>query len=95
MAFNESSITRYPGGLAQFVFMGVGAVAGNVTVAGVAATDRLIGVEAITFDTSGYCTAVADLTSEFTVTGANTINNTAGTSTANKLVVCTVARTKA
>lgn len=94
MSFNEGLVTRFPGGLAQYTFAAVGAVAGNVTVPGVKATDRLIGVEAVTY-TAGVPSAVADLTSEFTIAGADTINNGGGTSTVDKLVLVSVARTKA
>ena len=55
-----------------------GAAAGNVTVTGIGANDQLLAV--IPTDGSG------DLTSEFTVTAADTINNTGGTSTATKQV---------
>lgn len=64
-----------------------GAAAGNVTVTGIATLDELISVI--------HCTAgatedgtFADLTSEFTISAADTINNAAGTSTSgNKLIV--------
>ena len=84
--------TRIVGGLAQVTIPAVGAAAGNVTATGVALTDKLIAVHAVTVDTSGYTTAVADLTSEFSITAANTINNTGGTSTANQLVLVQVAK---
>lgn len=92
MAANEGKITRFPGGIGQFTFFGVGAAAGNVTVAGVKSTDELLLVESLAFDT-GVPNAVADLTDEFSVTANNTINNTGGTSTANMFVAVTVART--
>ena len=93
MAAVEGMITRFPGGVGQFTFAAVGAAAGNVTVTGVNATDKLLLVQAVTHDTSGYCTAVADVTSEFTITAANTINNTGRTSSANLMLLVTVART--
>ena len=94
MAANEDQITRFPGGVGQFTFMAVGAAAGAVTCAGVHASDKLLLVQAVAFDAEGDIVSVADLTSEFTVTAANTINNTGGTSTAGSLVTVTVARTK-
>lgn len=84
--------TRFEGGLAQVLIPAVGAAAGNVTATGVALADKLIAVHSVTIDTSGYTTAVADLTAEFSITAANTINNTGGTSTANKLVLVQVAK---
>lgn len=92
MAANETKITRFPGGVGQFTFFGVGAAAGDVTVAGVLATDELLLVESIAF-TAGVPSAVADLTDEFSITAADTVNNAGGTSTADMLVAVTVART--
>lgn len=92
MSFNTTQVTRFPGGLAQYVLFGVGSTAGAQTVAGVKATDRLIGVETITLDASGYCTAVADITSECSVTGLDTITNTT-TDLTHLAIVATVART--
>lgn len=54
-----------------------GAVAGNVTVTGIATTDHLIAV--LHLDITGN--NETDLTSEFTISAANTINNAAGTAT--------------
>ena len=64
-----------------------GGAAGDLTLTGVAAGDSLIGV--IQHVGAGTdVTDVADLTSEFSITGANTINNTGGTNTTgSKLVV--------
>ena len=56
-----------------------GAAAGDVTVTGILATDHLIGV--LHLDMGGN--AESTLTSEFTITAADTINNAAGTSTAS------------
>jgi hypothetical protein len=64
-----------------------GGAAGNITVTGIATLDELVSVI--------HCTAggavdgdFADLTSQFTISAANTINNTAGTNTTgNKLIV--------
>lgn len=95
MATVENQITRFPGGIAQFTIAAVGAAAGDVTATGVKATDKLLFVQSIAHDADGDIVAVADLTSEFTITAANTINNTGGTSTADELVLVTVARTVA
>lgn len=64
-----------------------GAAAGNVTVAGIAASDTLVLV--MRFIGAGVAvTDVAGITSEFSVTAANTINNTGGTNTTgDKLLV--------
>lgn len=61
-----------------------GAAAGNVTVTGIATNDRLISV--IKHDGTGV---VSDLTSEFAISAANTINNAAGTSSAGGHLVVT------
>lgn len=57
-----------------------GAAAGNLTVAGIKFKDRLITVQAVSVPG-------ANLVGEFTVTADNTINNTAGTSTAGVAAV--------
>jgi len=54
-----------------------GAAAGNITVTGVATTDVLLTV----LKQDGTSGLFTDLTSEFSVTATNTINNTAGTNT--------------
>lgn len=55
-----------------------GGAAGALTVNGVGASDTLVSVVAIT--AAGVHSV---LTSEFSISAANTIDNTAGTSTAN------------
>lgn len=63
-----------------------GGAAGNLTLTGIATTDELVSV--MVFTTAAAIATVADLTAEFTITAANTINNTGGTSTAsNQLMV--------
>lgn len=57
-----------------------GAAAGDMTVTGILLGDKLISV--VRIDAAG-----ADLVSEFTVTAADTINNTGGTSTAGQTVL--------
>lgn len=68
-------------------FVADGAAAGAVTVTGVATTDTLVFVGV--FTTKASIATFADLTSEFTISGTNTLDNTGGTSTANnQLLVC-------
>lgn len=55
-----------------------GAAAGDVTVTGIATTDTLVAV--VNIDIGGD--AITTLTSEFTISAADTINNTGGTSSA-------------
>lgn len=57
-----------------------GGSAGNITVTGIATTDVLEAVLYFPIST-GIVTSVSDLTSEFSITAANTINNTGGTAT--------------
>jgi len=73
-----------------------GAAAGDVTVTGIAPGDELIAVLAIDFTLSegtpntrdwDVGTTTKDLTSEFKVSAANTINNSNGTSSSNKILL--------
>lgn len=69
------------------VFLAAGAAAGNVTVTGIATGDKLVSVLRL-IGAGTDVTDVTDLTSEFSITAANTINNTGGTATSgSKLVV--------
>lgn len=88
-----TKLTAFPNGVAQFTFFGIGATAGDVTIPGVLATDRILRVQSIAL-TTGVPSATADLTAEFSVSAADTINNDGGTSTANMIVACTVSRAK-
>lgn len=74
-------------GLNLVPFVATGAAAGDVTVTGIATGDKLLAV--IVLVGAGVdVTDITDLTSEFTITAADTINNTGGTSTAsNKLLI--------
>lgn len=65
-----------------------GGAAGNLTVTGIKTTDTLVGVLRLdveadtgTSATGNKIQAISDLTSEFTITATNTINNAAGTNT--------------
>jgi len=64
-----------------------GAAAGNITVTGIKTRDRLVSVlRAVGGGTD--VTDVTDLSSEFAITAADTINNTGGTATTgSKLIV--------
>lgn len=79
MGFIEGSINR--DGVTEVIV--AGAVAGNVTVSGIKVRDSLI---AVLHDTTDG--VLVDLTSEFSITAADTINNVGGTATdSDKLVV--------
>jgi len=64
-----------------------GGSAGDHTVAGIATVDAILSVSKINFETEGIISTVADLTTEFTITGAATINNTSGTDTTDALLL--------
>lgn len=55
-----------------------GGVAGNHTLTGITTDDELLAVLHFT-----AATTIADLTSEFTIDSANTIDNTSGTDTSS------------
>ncbi len=72
-------------------FVATGATAGDVTVTGIRPHDKLLSV--IHFVGGGTdVTAIADLTSEFTISADDTINNTGGTSTASAQILVIVAQ---
>lgn len=58
----------------------IGGAAGDLTVTGIGAYDQLLFVGGIKSDGSAV---KADLTSEFTITADNTINNVGGTDTSS------------
>ena len=62
-----------------------GAVAGNVTVSKIRKNDHLVSVIMVTATTA----ALADRTSEFTITANGTINNTGGTTSASNFLLVT------
>ena len=66
-------------------FQLTGGSAGNHTVTGIEIGDRLIAVQH--FSTAASIATVADLTSEFSISGANQINNAAGTDTSNDQLI--------
>lgn len=89
MALTWDRVTWFPNGVNQGTRVAVGAVAGDVTVTGIKTTDQIASVEAVEF-AAGVPSAVHGLTSEFTITADDTINNTGGTSTADMLLVITL-----
>ena len=92
MAATTKDITVFPKGANTFMFVPIGATAGNHVCTGVVlATDVLLQVLAITHS-AGVASGVADLTSEFTISANDQINNTGGTTLANKLTIVLVAR---
>jgi hypothetical protein len=77
----RSPITSHPGYLRNVKYRFVaGAVAGNITVTGIKTTDKLLDVRATD-------ATLQDISGEFTISAANTINNTGGTSTATKVLL--------
>ena len=64
-----------------------GAVAGDHTVTGIKATDELVAV--LHQDYTDASETGAEITSEFTISAANTINNTSGTDTSGGFLVVT------
>ena len=66
-----------------------GAAAGNITVTGIKKDDEIVAVIAfgLTEGTPNTFSGFVDITSEFTATATDTINNVGGTSTANKMVM--------
>ena len=86
---NVADYTHFTGGVNQFVTPVVGGTAGDLTLTGITTDDKLVKVYAVTYDTDGDAAAVADRTSEFSITAADTINNTGGTSTADAMVFVT------
>lgn len=65
-----------------------GGAAGNITVSGIGANDRLVSVM-VAEGAGTDVTDLTDLTAEFDITAANTINNTGGTSTAGAALIVT------
>ncbi len=64
-----------------------GGAAGNHTVTGIKAADTLVSVLHVDFTDASE--TGADLTSEFTISAVNTINNTGGTATTGGFLVVT------
>ena len=81
------AVLRLKGGVPLKMAVVAGGAAGDHTVTGIATDDQI--VEVMYFAGAGTdVTDVADLTSEFSISAANTINNTGGTATTGgKLIV--------
>jgi predicted RecA/RadA family phage recombinase len=70
-----------------------GGSAGNLTVTGITQKDELVAVLRLDIDATAANTDLDDLTAEFSITAADTINNTGGTaSTGDKLLVLYIDR---
>lgn len=65
--------------------MVAGGAAGDFTVAGIATGDELVSVWHVS--TAAAVATIADITSEFDITAANTINNTGGTATTDDQLI--------
>ena len=89
--------SRVQAGYGVRQFLAAGAAAGDVTVTGIKTTDKIesVLVFGLTEGTPNTFSGIADLTSEFTITADDTINNVGGTSTAAKLVSVVVTRAPA
>jgi len=69
------AVAALPAALAQVII--AGGAAGNHTVTGIATTDTLVSV--IRIDGTDVSEAFGNDTAEYTISAANTINNTGGT----------------
>lgn len=58
-----------------------GGAAGDLAVAGILTTDTLVAVVRLNRDGTAATIDISDITAEFTISAANTINNAAGTNT--------------
>jgi hypothetical protein len=89
MALAWDKVTWFPNGVNQGAMMVIGGVAGDLTLTGVRTTDQIARVEAVEFAAEVPDTVHA-LTSEFTITADDTINNTGGTDTSDMLLLVTL-----
>lgn len=89
--WNESNNTIFPNGVGQMTLYAAGGSAGDHTVSGVETDDRLLSVFAIEILTTSVGT-VQNLTSEFSIDSADTINNDSGTDTTGDLLAVTICR---
>ena len=64
-----------------------GGSAGDHTLTGIATVDYIMSVSKINFDTDGTISTVSDLTSEFSISAADTISNSGGTDTTDALLL--------
>lgn len=77
-----ANIREIPTGSAMGIGGAVAGAAGDFTIAGITTDDKIL--LAYDDDAAG---GVTDLTSEFSITAANTVNNTGGTAVSNALYV--------
>jgi hypothetical protein len=64
-----------------------GGSAGDLTLTGITTDDSLLSVSVLEFDVDGDAASAGELTSEFSITAADTINNTGGTATTDQIVL--------
>jgi hypothetical protein len=76
-------------------FVVTGGAAGNLTATGILTTDVLVAAIVLNRDATAANIDLVDLTSEFSITAADTINNTGGTATTGDEVLVTVLRSGA
>jgi hypothetical protein len=82
------AFTRFPHGLNIRLSAVKGSTAGNFTITGITTSDAIMSVIKVRYSTGGIVVnSVADLSSEFSVTAANTINNTSGTNSTNAVLL--------
>lgn len=84
---NRNDFTHFTGGVADGITLVEGAAAGNVVVPKIAKEDKLKSVHVLEVDDGSL--VFADLTDEFSVVTSEDglINNTGGTSTADKVLM--------
>lgn len=80
-------ITRFPHGLNVKLGCVAGGTAGSHTLTGIAVADVLRSVWSARFLTTGLINSVDDLTSEFSISAANTLSNSGGTNTTGRLLM--------
>lgn len=81
--------THFQGGVNQITTPVVGGTAGTLTLTGITTDDKLVKVYAVAYDSGGDASSVADLTSEFSISAANTITNAGGTATTDRMLFVT------
>lgn len=89
MALSWDKVTWFPNGVNQGMRFFVGGAAGDHTVSGIIESDQIASVEAVEF-AAGVPSAIHGLTSEFSITADDTLNNAGGTDTSDMLVFVTV-----
>jgi hypothetical protein len=89
---NKKLVVMREGATSLKSFVAAGAAAGNVTVTGIATTDQLLSVVRLDRDATAANINISDITSEFTISATDTINNTAGTNTTGDSLLVLVAR---